>query len=139
MVLNCGREIKLSKCLAEAEDSTAAFAKVGSVHTNRSDETCCSSRSVALPHGDGRLLFAPDIPFCEQALRLSGENKLQISFFCLTEVANVQRVEIGMLIWGVGNGVCEFGDLRKAGLSILKTYEEDGRCVRVARNSSRLL
>lgn len=113
MVLNCGREIKLSKCLAEAEDSTAAFAKVGSVHTNRSDETCHSSRSVALPRGDRRLLFAPDIPFCEQALGLSGENKLRISFFCLTEVANGQCVEIGMLIWGVRNGVCEFVDLRK--------------------------
>lgn len=115
------------------------FAKVGSVHTNRSDETCRSSRSVALPRGDRRLLFAPDIPFCEQALRLSGENKLRISFFCLTEVANGQCMEIGMLIWGVRNGVCEFVDLRKVGLSIPKTYEEDVRCVRVARNSSRLL
>lgn len=138
--MNCGREIKLNKCLAEAEDSTVAFGKVGSVHTNRSDETCCSRGSVALPCGDGRLLFAPDVPFCEQALRLSGENKLQISFFfCLTKVANGQCVEIGMLIWGVRNGVREFVDLRKAGLSIPETYEEDVRWVRVARKSSRQL
>lgn len=51
VVLNCGREIKSNKWLAETEDSTVAFGKVGSLHTNRSDGTCYSSRSVALPWG----------------------------------------------------------------------------------------
>lgn len=117
VVPNCGREIKLNKCLAEVEDNTIAFSKVGSVHTNGYDGTCRSSGSMALPCSDRHLLFALDIAFCGQTLNLSGKNKFQISFFCLTKVANGQHEEIGMLVWGVRNGVCEYVDLGKGGLS----------------------
>lgn len=62
----------------------------------------------------------------------------QISFLCLTEVANGQREEMGTFLWGVRNGVCEYVDLREGGLSTPKT-EEDVRWVEVARKSSRQL
>lgn len=52
-VLNCERELKSNKWLAE--DNTIAFGNVGSIHTNRSDRTCHSSRSVALPWGTSYL------------------------------------------------------------------------------------
>lgn len=114
----------MNKCLAEAEDNTIAFGKVGSMHINGYDGTCRSSGSMALPCSDRCLLFVLNIPFCGQALNLSGENKLQISFFCLTEVANGKSEEIGMLAWGVRNGVCEYADLRKGGLSTPKTVRK---------------
>lgn len=46
--MDWGREIRLNKCLAEAEDSAAAFGVAGSMHTNTSDGTCHSNKSLTL-------------------------------------------------------------------------------------------
>lgn len=46
--MNCRKEIRWNKCLAEAGDGTLAFGIFGSMHANLPDGTCCSTRSVAL-------------------------------------------------------------------------------------------
>lgn len=114
------RERKLIKCLAEAEDNTIAFGKVGSIHVNRLGGTCHSSGGLALPCGDEL------------------ETSLWAGIEPFRRVTNGQCKEIGMFFWGVRNGVCEHVDLRKGGLSTPRT-EEDVKWIEIARTSPRQL
>lgn len=132
VVLNCEREIKSNKWLAEGN----AFGEVGSMHTNRCDRTCHSSRSVALPSDTSY--------WCETSPSVGRHwtfrkrtNGRFFSLSCWGSKWPVRGKRCVLVRRRVG--VCAFSqsDLRKGGVSIPPT--KDIRWVEAARKSSKQL
>lgn len=133
VVLNCEREIKSNKWLAEGNTCFWWSWKHAykEVWQNLSQQQECGSSL-------GHLLLVWDIPFCGQALNLSEENKWQIfSLPCWGSKWPVRGNRCVLVRRRVG--VCAFSqlDLRKGGVSIPPT--KDIRWVEAARKSSKQL
>lgn len=135
VVLNCGREIKSNKWLAETEDSTIAFlVKLGA---------CIQIGLMELVTAAGVWLFpgAPVIcvrhPLLWAGIELFRREQMRDFFSLPCRGSNWPVQGKRWVLSRRRVGVCAYVDLRKGGLSTPLT--EDVRWVEAARKSSKQL